>query len=169
MRHFGRRRMSMPRPVIKSYKKVIDEAPASRIAATIIDFDLVQGTDSISAGQGSATDVLVPTGSMVKAINIDVPFGYTGTATAFVWISIQHLRANQSTISTRVVGGNPQRNQVFFQQLFMIGENQNHNFHKLFKIPRKFQRVREGDKWIFSYQSDVAHASGMQAIYKFYQ
>ncbi len=164
-RHYRR---SAPGAVTKSYKKIIDEAPASRVAATIIDLDIVLGVDGLAPGQGTATDVTVPTGSIIKAINIDVPFGYTGTATAFVWISIQHLHANQSTISTRVVGGNPQRNQVHFQQLFMIGENQNHNFHKLFKIPRRFQRVRDGDRWVFSYQSDVAHASGMQAIYKIY-
>ncbi len=168
-RHYRRRsRMSSLGNVIRSYKKVLDFAPASRVASTVIEFEMTSGVDSIGPGQGGVSDPTVPTGAMVKGFNIDIPFGYTGTATAFIWMSIQHLRANQSVISPRVIGGNSQRNQVFFQKLVMLGENQNLSFHMRFKIPPKFQRVREGDKWIFAYESDVAHASGAQIIYKLF-
>ncbi len=166
MRHFRRRSSRMARPFVKTYKKVLDFAPASRVASTIIEFEMTQGVDSLSPGQSSVTDGLVSTGSRVRLIHIDIPFGYTATATAFFWLTIQLLHAGQSAIGPRVVGGNAQRNQVLYQKHFMLGENQNLMWHKDFKIPPKFQRVREGDKWVIAYESDVAHASGAQIIYK---
>lgn len=165
MRHFRRARRSF-RPLVKTYKKVLDYAPASRVAATNIEFTISTGVDSLAIGQGGVTDELIPTGSRLQLIHIDVPFGYTAAATAFFWLSIQLIHTGQSSVNPRVVGGNAQRNQVMFQKMFMLGSNQNLLWHKDFKIPKRFQRVREGDKWMIVYQSDVAHASGAQIIYK---
>lgn len=166
MRRF--RRSQGPRPVIRSFKKVLDFAPASRLAATVLEFDITTGLDSVAVGQTGVADPIVPTGANVKAVHIDFAFSVSSGTSSFFWCSLQRVHSGQSAISPRIVGGNAQRNQVVWQKMFMIGLNQNHNISRWFKIPKKFQRVRDGDQWIFVYESDVAHASGGQMIYKIY-
>jgi len=67
------------------------------------------------------------------------------------------------------VGGDPIRNQVHLQLLRMLGANQNVNFHIKFKVPKQFQRVREGDFWLLVTESDVVTNSAWQFIYKHFR
>lgn len=170
MRHGyrGSRRGSM-RPVIQSFKYVVEEAPASVAAGATNTLKMIEGEDSAAAGQTGVTDVKIPTGSIVKAINIDFSAANLVNIAGFVWVSIQKVRSGQSTISPRIVGGNPQRNQVFYQRMFGVGLNQNSNFHKLFKIPPKFQRMSDGDKWNLVTNSDIIRTECAEFIYKFYR
>ncbi len=163
------RRMSMPRNVVQSFKKVIDHAPASRVKDVVLPFFLANGVDANAGQQSSPTDTTVPTGSVIKGFSIDFPIVNLVNIAMFVWVSIQLVHNGQTEISPRVIGGSPQRNQVFFQKMFMVGQLQNMNFHKNFKIPERFQRMREGDSWKFAYISDQVHTSGGQIIYKFYR
>lgn len=155
--------------VIQSFKKVINDAPASRASATVIPFIVVQGVDSVAAGQTTATDVQVPTGSVIKAIEFQYTVANLVSIASNHWISIQHLRSGQTRIAPNAVGGNPQRNQVHFQKLFNVGKDQNSNHTIKFLIPKKYQRVREGDSWEFVAYGDTIHTSGIQVIYKFYR
>ncbi len=123
----------------------------------------------MAAGQTSATDADVPTGSIIKFIQIQFSAMNTAIAPAFLHLSVQLLHSGQTQVDPRLVGGNPQRNQVFHQDMFGIGANQNSNRTIRFKIPKKFQRVREGDKWIFNRTADVTWGDVMQVIYKFYR
>jgi len=165
----GSRRRNGPRQVIQSYKKVINHAAASRAATADIAFGLSIGVDSIAAGQTGPTDINVPTGSVIKGFVIQYSsMNLVGVALFSHWC-IQLTRAGQSLVTPLLVGGNPQRNQVFKQGLMAIGESQNSNIRLLFKIPKGFQRVREGDQWTLVVNSDQVIASVAQIIYKFFR
>ncbi len=163
------RRSSMPRAVIQSFKKVINHAPASRTATTIHAFNISFGVDSVAAGQTSVTDVNVPTGSIIKFAEIQYNISQLVTQAAYFWATVQRTHVGQFPISGRLVGGSSQRNQVMRQLQLVVGKDQNSNHVWKFKVPKKFQRVREGDAWIFTLESDVVHNSAVQHIYKFYR
>ncbi len=169
-RHFFRRTVRRSiRPVIQSYKKVLNFAPASHVAAAVISSVLSTGTDSVAAGQTSVTDAAVPTGSMIKFIEIQHAMNNPTSSPSFIHISLQHVRANQSDISPLTVGGNSQRNQVHMQSMLTLGFNQSNNRTHKFRVPPRFQRVREGDRWIFNRSGDLLWNDALQVIYKFYR
>ncbi len=157
------------RPVIQSYKKVINEAPASTAAGTNRLFTAANGVDSVAAGQTSPTDPAVPTGSIIKYIEWQLTVGNSTLANVFVHVAIQYLLAGQGNVSPNVVGGNNQRNQVLFQDMFACQQSQNTNRKYKFKIPKQFQRLREGMFWRMVVQADLLTSSAGQIIYKFYR
>lgn len=167
-RHYGRRRSMGPRQVIQSFKKVLNFAPASTGAGSK-NVVLSIGQDSVAAGQTSATDNGVPTGAIIKYFEIQLAYSQIVGGSVFVHYSIQQLRSGQSAILSNVVGGSPQRNQVFLQGMASIGINQNWNRSIKFKIPRKFQRVREGDLWLIEITNSNTLVMAEQVIYKFYR
>lgn len=162
-----RLRSRAPRPVTQSFKKVLNFAPASHPAATAIPLALSTGTDSTAAGQTSPTDAAVPTGSKISYIEIQFSTVNLISVASFVWVTIQQLHSTQSAIGSRVVGGNTQRNQVHLQMQYVQGANQNSNHLIRFRVPAKYQRVREGSSWIINYESDTIFTSAVQVIYKF--
>lgn len=155
--------------VIQSYKKVLNIAPTSRAAVTVLNNAITTGVDSTAAGQTSATDGNIPTGSVVKFIEIQYNCQNLVGIAAFLNIGIQQLHSGQTVVDPRVVGGDPQRNQMHFQKQYCIGQNQNVNITLKFKIPKKYQRVREGDTWNFTRVSNQVFTDTMQVIYKFYR
>lgn len=168
-RRYSRRRISSPRNVVQSFKKVFTLAPTSRAAATILSNSLATGTDSVAAGQTSATDVAVPTGSVIKMIEIQYSCANLVSIASFLSICIQKVHSGQTRLDPQAVGGNPQRNQVFFQKIYSLGKDQNRDITIKFKIPKKYQRIREGDEWHFTRVSNTIFTDNTQAIYKFYR
>lgn len=156
-------------PVIQSFKKVINVAPASRLSSTDIENNMSVGTDSVAAGQVGPIDAAVPTGSVIKYFEIQWAMGNLSGGSLFMHVAIQLIHQGQVIVSPNVVGGNAQRNQVFFQTFFQIGTEQNGSRIFRFKVPKKFQRVREGDVWKFVRQGSEVYADGLQIIYKFYR
>lgn len=163
-----RRRSRMPRNVTQSFKKVINLAPASA-AAGITAQDLVVGVDGAAAGQASAVDANVPTGSIVKEFVIQFSCANLVSVATFCWFTVQYLLSGQSNANPQIIGGHAQRNQVLFQTLRNIGKDQNFNIQLRIKIPKKFQRVREGMRWRAVWDIDQTHTEALQAIYKFYR
>ncbi len=108
-------------PVIQSFKKVITEAPASRLSGTNITTILSTGVDSVAAGQVSVTDGNVPTGSVIKFFEIQWAMGNLSGGSLFMSVAIQLVHTSQGIVDPRLVGGSPQRNQIFFQSSFQIG------------------------------------------------
>ncbi len=158
----------MVRPVIQSFKKIINHAPASR-TTSLIEFAIATGTDSTAAGQTTPTDVAVPTGSIIKHFEIQFSVTNLVSISMFQLVSIQQLRSGQISISPEIIGGSSQRNQVFYQKQWSVGKEQNSTLIIKFKVPKRFQRVREGDRWIFNTKSLVVSTSAVQIIYKFYR
>ncbi len=165
----SRRRSTSPRQVIQSFKKVLNFAPTARAAAADIAHTLVTGTDSVAAGQTAVTDSAVPTGAVIRYIEIQFCVTNLVLVSLFHHISIQHLRSGQVFVSPLVVGGNPQRNQVHYQMLYSIGQTQSFSRTLRFKIPSKYQRVREGDRWQFVFNGSAVYSEAAQVIYKFYR
>lgn len=156
-------------PVIQSYKKVLNYAPASHTAATDIEITLSTGVDSVAAGQTSPTDTGVPTGAIIKYMEIQCAMGNPTVTPLFLNFIVMKLEAGQSSVSPLVVGGSQLRNQVLHQGLVQIGERQNFNRVLRFKIPKRFQRVKEGSLWRLILNGDVVWSSSFQIIYKFYR
>ncbi len=156
------------RPVIQSFKKVINYAGVSQAAGNR-DLPITNGQDSVAAGQTSPTDTSVPTGSVVKFIEVQIALGQIVGGSVLVHYSMQLLHNGQTTVASNVVGGSPQRNQVFRQYSFSLGINQNFNRTIAFKIPSRFQRIREGDLWILQITTSNTLTQQFQMIYKFYR
>ncbi len=167
MRHFRRRSSRRPGPVVQSYKQVFTGAPITRAASTDFNTVMCLGVDNYTGPSLIANEI--PTGAVVKFIEIQYSAVNLVSIASFMWISIQHLRSGQSAISSRSVSGNPQRNQVHHQVLYSLGPTQNNNRTFRFKIPKKYQRIREGDTWVFARQSDTVFTESLQVIYKFYR
>ncbi len=164
----SRRHSTGIRQVIQSFKKVINFAPASFTTGSSNLF-LTSGKDSIAAGQTSALDVDVPTGSVIRYIEIQFSLGNLAAAAAFIHVAIQKTHGSQTAVVANVVGGNPQRNQVFHQALYQVGESQSNSRVFRFKIPKREQRVREGDSWIMNWNTSETVSMSAQVIYKFYR
>ncbi len=158
----------MPKAVIQSYKKVINHAPASFTAGTNV-YAMTLGVDSVAAGQTGPTDTNVPTGSVIKYLEIQLALANLGVNASFIHIAIEQIHSGQSVIAPNVVGGDPKRNQVFYQQLFQLGADESFYRTFKFKVPKSFQRVREGDNWQFVWNSDATVSGSCQIIYKFYR
>ncbi len=169
MRHYARKRRSMPRTVVQSFKKVLNYAPISRTAASKTDFILSVGQDSVAAGQTGVVDANVPTGSVITGFSIQYCAANIVGGAQFAHLAMQLLRSGQTSLDPRTIGGNPQRNQVFWQDMRSIGINQNANWNIRFKVPKKYQRVREGDQWILVMINTGIVTDSMQIIYKFYR
>lgn len=162
-------RRSSTRNVIQSYKKVLNFAPASHAAAANAIFTLTNGVDSIAAGQTSVGDGNIPTGSLLKFIEIQFSAVNLVNIASFMHLTVQQVRSGQTAIPGNAVGGDPQRNQVHLQEMLSLAQSQNNNRKIRIKIPKKFQRVREGDRWQFTVTCDTIWTDAVQVIYKFYR
>ncbi len=168
-RHYRRSRTTAMRPVIQSFKKVLNYAPASRAAGAKLDFEMATGQDSVAAGQTGPTDVNVPTGSIIKSFTIQYSCQNLVNIASFLYISVQRALPSQTTLSPNVIGGSNQRNQVHLQMQKSVGQNQQVNFSITFKVPKKYQRVREGARWVFVTLPTQIQTDALQVIYKFYR
>ncbi len=156
------------RPVIQSYKKVLD-IPLTTQPTSTVPVTMVLGEDSVAAGQTSATDPDVPTGSVIKYIEIMYSCVNLVAVAMSHHICIQYVLSGQSAIAPDAVGGNAQRNQVLLEALMVMGKDQNNNRKFKFRIPKKYQRIREGTKWIFTTKGSAVYTDAIKIIYKFYR
>ncbi len=157
------------RPVIQSYKKVLNFAPASTAAGVDRAFVIVNTVDSVAAGQTSVTDANVPTGSRLKFIEFQLTVGNSTSANVFAHVAFQYRLSTQANVSPNVVGGSDQRNQVLMQDMFAVQKDQNTNRRYRLRIPPRFQRCREGMDWVLVLVADLLTSASGQVIYKFYR
>ncbi len=164
----SRRRSGGMRPVIQSFKKVLEQADVS-VPASFRNEVLVAGVDSVAAGQISATDPNVPTGAIIKYIELHFSAGNQTAVVSHITTAFQYTLQNGTGIDPILVGGHLGRNQVMHMSKYAIGPNQNGNRVYRFKIPKAYQRVREGRRWIFSWRTTGTINFSMMTIYKFYR
>ncbi len=154
--------------MVQSYKKVLFIAEGSQTSG----FDskvIASGVDSVAAGQTSATDGAIPTGSILKFFEIQFAISNLVSTPCYINCTIQYKLATQSFIDPVLVGGNAQRNQVLHMDMYSVGANQNSNHKFKFKVPKQFQRVREGMQWAVVWRTNASINRQMQFIYKFYR
>lgn len=150
--------------MVKTYKKVLDFAPTSVIAGRF-DHPLAVGVDALAMGQTGPTDANVPTGTRVDEIYVNFMSSNIVGGALFQYISMQYTLTGQTSIDPRVVGGNPLRNQVMYQDAYSIGINQNANRSFKFKVPRRFQRIKEGMSIILVTNATNTTTKAVQIIY----
>ncbi len=153
----------------QSYKKVINHAPTARAAASAISHAIVVGTDSVAAGQTGPTDTAVPTGSVIKWLEIQYAYTNLVAVSLFHHSILQLARSQQANIDPLVVGGNNARNTVVHQELRSLGKEQNGTIKLKIRIPKIYQRIREGDFWTFITNGSAVYTDAVQVIYKFYR
>ncbi len=168
MRHF-RRRASGVRQIVKSYKKVLNFLPASNPGGAFIEYTIATGTDGASSQQITNIDPVVPTGAILKYIEVQVATVNATASPSIINTVVQYTLPGQVAIDPVAVGGNNRRNQVLHMDIFSAGEGQNSNRIYKIKIPKRFQRLSEGMKWTFALRNSVTITFSMQIIYKFYQ
>ncbi len=161
----GFRRRSGPRPIIKTYKKVIHFINAGFTAGFQAE-TIATGTDSLAIGQTSATDGAVPTGSIIRYFEVQFAVSNLVSTPCYINCTIQYVLSGQGSIDPNTVGGSPQRNQVLHMELYNIGANQNSNHKFRFKVPPKFQRMREGMSWRMTWRTSATVNREVQFIYK---
>ncbi len=160
----GRRRSTGVRR--QTFKKVLNFSEASFAAGNRQEI-LVEGVDSVAAGQTSATDGKVPTGCDVRYFEVQMPVTNAVNQTAYINCSLQYLLNGQSAVDPDAVGGSKQRNQVLHQELFSVGFNQNSTHKFKLKIPKAFWRMREGSFWVLNWSNSNTVNRRLQVIYKF--
>ncbi len=162
-----RRSRSMALTPINSYKQITVDGPASRAAATTIFHRIVRGVDNYS-GPSAANDE-VPTGAKIFSILVFACFTNLVGISSLLHLNVNMLRAGAPSPTPGVVGGFAGRNTVVMTQMKFLGKDQNSNFMWRIKVPKVFQRIREGDEFFIFYRTDTVFASATQAIYKFYR
>ncbi len=164
----GSRRRSSLGNVVQSYKKIIFRVNASFVSGFQTE-ELVLGVDGIAAGQTSATDVNVPTGSIIKFFEVQFTANNAVATPCYLNCTLQYRLSNQPAINPNNMGGDNQRNQCLHMDLFSVGQDQNSTHKFKFKIPKQFQRVREGMKWTLVWSNSATINRELQCIYKFYR
>ncbi len=170
MRHFrgsrGTRRRGMPRSTVRSVKYIVVSGPSTE-SAGIQAVVMVNGQDNTTLGQTSVTDVDVPTGAKIASFEIFMPKVNLGAATAsFVTWSIQRTSQGQSVVNPIDAGGNGLRNNIMLTGVIGAGAGQNNQLHVKFKVPPKYQRVGDNQKWQIISNNSLATSAFYYIIYK---
>lgn len=153
--------------VTVNYKKVLNFAAQTVMPGTIVTEEIIQGVDGVSPGQGGVVDGTVPTGCQVKGIVIQGGWHESANQANVLHWTIQLLRGSQvNPVHPQLVGGDVQRNQVFKQGCRFIEQSTSNNQNFYFKIPKGFQRIRDGDRWVLSWISDNSLVRVAQYIFK---
>lgn len=154
--------------VVQSYKKILYIVNAS-FSAGFQNEEIALGVDSVAAGQTSATDVQCPTGCIIKYIEVQFAAHNIVAGPCYLNCTLQYRLQSQAGIDPRLMGGNAQRNQCLHMDNFSVGQHQNSTHKFKFKIPKKFQRLREGMKWTLVWSNTATVNREIQIIYKFYR
>jgi len=168
-----RRIQSRPSP-IQSFRQIYDKA------ATIIG--LADETDIVADGSDQNppgfTNNVVPVGAMIYRIRLNITVqGASSSDSGKAGFIVYKLRGGQGggTDITNYItlGGTATRNQVFWNQALPYGTEDAgpRSFDRWLKIPKTFQRMREGDNFQVKFtNSDASSVSySLHAEYKFYR
>ncbi len=152
----------------RSSKYIVDKAEASQ-SAGLINFTMVTGTDNASLGQSSAVDTAVPVGSKITLLDIRCVYGNLVAINDFIYWSIQRKSSGQANLNPLSPGGNALRKNILLSGLFSVGKEQNFTQHIRYKIPKKFQRIADGDVWAFVTDNGAITTVANQVVYKVFQ
>ncbi len=152
---------------VQSYKQVTVDGPASRAAATQIFHAFVVGVDDYRGPTAANNEV--PTGAKVMSVTIMLAFTNLVSVSSLLHLHVVCTRSGQPVVAPGAVGGDPNRNTVIHTMMKFLGQDQNSNFVFQLRIPKIYQRVRLGDRFLLVYQTDTVFASATQVIYKFYR
>ncbi len=157
-----------PRGSTRSAKYIIDVASSSESSGLQAQ-TVINAQDGETLGQTSGTSALVPTGSKVMLLDLRMPKVNLSATANFVHWSIQRTQSGQSVINPISMGGNPLRKNVLLSGIIGLGDSQNNGLHIRYKIPKKFQRMGDGDVWSIVNNNTSAVSTVYQFMYKVFQ
>lgn len=157
--------MRVPKGSTLSNKYIVDGAEASETAGTQ-QFIIATGTDNAVLGQASATDTAIPVGAKITKLDVRAVFGNLVSVNDFIYWTIQKKHTAQGNCPPNAAGGNPLRSNIMLSGLFMVGDNQNRVLNVKYNIPKKMQRLKDGDVWVLVYNLGQITTTAKQAVYK---
>ncbi len=164
----SRRRSIVPRGSTRSAKYIVNIAVASEVAGTQAH-TIINGADNTTLGQASTTDVGVPVGSKVARIEIFMPkVNLAAVANIITW-TIQRTESGQSVVSPISSGGNPLRKNILLTGMIALGEDQNNSLHVKYNVPKRYQRIADGNVWSLVMDNGNTTTTQYQFIYKVFQ
>ncbi len=152
---------------MRTYKKILNYGIASTTA--LVADNITKGVDSLAIGQTGPSDADVPTGWKIRGVRVQAGFGNQSTTIAMhVGVCIQYRLSGQTaTVDPLAQGGHAQRNQVIKSWMFVLAPQEHRNIDTYVKIPKQFQRIKEGMIWTFAHSSaGVTRTYADQLIYK---
>ncbi len=160
------RHSRLPKGSTRSAKYIVNQAGSSEAAGTTV-FVFAIGTDNDLLGQSSITDNAVPVGCKIVKFDVFMPKVNLGAATAnFIHWSIQRTQTGQAIINPINAGGNPLRKNIMLSGVLGLGAGQNYSGKISFKVPKKLQRIADGDVWQLVNNNGLAVSTIYQVIYK---
>lgn len=124
------------------------------------------GVDSIAIGQTGVTDGNIPTGARIKSVTVLFSAVNLVAAACFITGSLQYAVSGQTFIDPQTPGGQPQRSNILKTIQKAAGLSQSVDITRTFKIPKKFQRIKEGMNWGFTWATNATVSAQVCVIYK---
>ncbi len=170
MRHFrgsrgSRSRSIVPRGSTRSAKYIVIEGPQTDTAGLVVT-PFGVGTDNTTLGQTGVTDTAIPVGAKITKIEIFMPKVNLATSANFITWTIQRLSTGQAVVNPLTAGGNPLRKNILLTGCIGLGDRQNNNLHIKYNVPKKFQRMGDGDNWQIVTENTTAVSAQYVIIYK---
>ncbi len=164
-----RRRMQRRRGLnpIQSYKHIVDLEDITPVVAGVQTFLTL--ADVVEARTGAVNQCIV--GEHVYRMHVDLDILLDSSAIGGTFeIGLIKLRSGQSIPAVGSMGTSNLRNQMFYQMAGMLTPNDGGKVRlsRWIKIPKSFQRMREGDDILLLFVSNVAYDYKCQTIYKSY-
>ncbi len=158
-----------PRGMSRSAKYTVEQAGSSE-AAGIQAITMAKGTDAQTLGQSGPTAFNVPVGSKITLFDIRMPKVNLGAGTAnFIHWSIQRTLTGQSVLNPISSGGSPLRKNIMLSGVLGLGAGQNNSLHIRYKVPKRFQRMGDGDVWQIVNNNGLACSTIYEFVYKVFQ
>jgi len=148
-----------------TFKKVINHLAVGTTLVT--NYNIAVGVDSTAMGQTSITDPNVTTGGRIRAIKICTSASNLNTVGIECAVCLQYLLPSQASVDPLAIGGSNQRNQVLKTWHKGLAQDDSLNINEWVKIPKKFQRLKEGMIWRITISTNgVARTESSMFIYK---
>ncbi len=155
-----------PRGSTRSAKYIVQVAAASE-GAGLAAHTMCLGADNETLGQTSGLNAAVPVGCKIMLFDIRMPKVNLGAATAnFIHWSIQLTRSGQAVVNPLSAAGNPLRKNIMLSGVLGLGAGQNNSLHIRYKVPKKFQRIADGDVWNIVNNNGLVVSAVYEFVYK---
>jgi len=157
-----------PRGSTRSAKYIVEVAEASE-AVGLQAQTMAQGVDLLALGQTGTFANSVPVGSKIALFDIRMPKINLASTANFVHWSIQRTVSGQSLVNPSTAGGSPLRKNILLSGIVGLGEGQNNQLHIRYKVPKKFQRIGDGDVWSVVMNNGQITSTVYEFVYKVFQ
>ncbi len=127
---------------------------------------MATGADNATLGQTGVADFTVPVGAKITSFEIFMPKVNLDTTANFITWTIQRTVSGQAVVNPLTAGGNPLRKNIILTGMLGLGDRQNSSLHIKFRVPKRFQRIGDGDAWSIVTENTTAVSAQYMIIYK---